>query len=263
MTAGREKYIAPSLNLTAFNCPHCHVLTTQTWYAAHAEPLGRAKTPLRWTPEQLAEQKFDDIEDSEKRRRVRTYFTKLSLARPFLWNEQKHVDYMVPNASISVCFDCLEPTFWIGNNIAWPESNEAPSPNPDLPEQLRVDYEEAANIISRSPRGAAALLRLVIQKLCVHLGGKGEHLDTDIAMLVGSGLDPRVKQALDVVRVIGNNAVHPGKIDLRDDPGTAGKLFGLVNLIVEIMISQPKHVQAMYDSLPEGSRKAIEKRDAK
>jgi hypothetical protein len=56
--------------------------------------------------------------------------------------------------------------------------------------------------------------------------------------------------------------VHPDQIDLKDDRPTAEKLFGLVNLICETMISQPKHVQAMYGDLPEEKRKAIEKRDA-
>lgn len=116
-------------------------------------------------------------------------------------------------------------------------------------------------ILDLSPRGAAALLRLGIQKLCQHLGETGENLYHDIAALVKKGLDVRVQRALDVVRVIGNNAVHPGHIDLRDDRATAEKLFGLVNLIAERMISQPKHVQELYESLPEGARKAIEKRD--
>jgi hypothetical protein len=127
---------------------------------------------------------------------------------------------------------------------------------------MRTDFEEAGTVLGASPRGAAALLRLVIQKLCKHLGGKGEKLDDDIALLVDKGLDRRVQRSLDIVRVIGNNAVHPGKIDLRDDRDTALKLFGLVNLVVEIMITQPKHIEEMYESLPEGSRKAIEKRDA-
>ena len=50
-------------------------------------------------------------------------------------------------------------------------------------------------------------------------------------------------------------------IDLRDDMDTALKLFGLVNLIAEQMISAPKHVDALYESLPEEKRKGIEDRD--
>ncbi len=135
--------------------------------------------------------------------------------------------------------------------------------NSDLPDELKRDYEEARTILSLSPRGAAALLRLCIQKLCAKLGERGKNIDDDIACLVKKGLDPRVQKALDVVRVVGNNAVHPGQMDLSDDRATAEKLFGLVNLVTEIMITQPKHIDEMYKQLPEASLKAIEKRDGK
>jgi len=78
---------------------------------------------------------------------------------------------------------------------------------------------------------------------------------------VKKGLPPRVQQALDVVRVIGNNAVHPGQIDLKDDWQTAGSLFVLVNLVAEVMISTPKALQEAYDGLPQSARDAINKRD--
>lgn len=68
---------------------------------------------------------------------------------------------------------------------------------------------------------------------------------------------------MDTVRVIGNEAVHPGILDLKDDRDTATKLFKLVNIISEQMISNPKHVEEIYGQLPEGKRKAIEKWDSK
>jgi hypothetical protein len=67
--------------------------------------------------------------------------------------------------------------------------------------------------------------------------------------------------ALDIVRVTGNNAVHPGQMDLKDDPKIAHNLFSLVNFIASEMITKPKELEAMYEDLPEGARKAIEKRD--
>jgi hypothetical protein len=103
-------------------------------------------------------------------------------------------------------------------------------PNPDLPDELFADFNEPREIVNASPRGAAALLRLVIQKLCGHLGEKGKNTDDDIASLVAKGLNPLVQQALDVVRVIGNEAVHPGAIDLKDDRDTALRLFQVVNV---------------------------------
>ena len=114
------------------------------------------------------------------------------------------------------------------------------------------------------PRGAAALLRLSIQKLCVHLGEGGKNIDSDIASLVKKGLPEKLQKALDSVRVVGNNAVHPGKIDLTDDSELARKLFVFVNIIVEVMISQPKQIDEVYHhTLPEGARAAIDKRDQK
>jgi hypothetical protein len=85
----------------------------------------------------------------------------------------------------------------------------------------------------------------------------------DIASLVAKGLNRLVQQSLDIVRVIGNEAVHPGTIDLRDDRDTALQLFKLVNLIAEQMISTPKHVNQIFDSLPVAKKAAIEKRDGK
>jgi hypothetical protein len=131
----------------------------------------------------------------------------------------------------------------------------------DLPPDVRRDFDEASTILDASPRGAAALLRLAVQKLCKYLGENGKDINADIASLVRKGLDARVQKALDVVRVVGNNAVHPGRIDLRDDRPTAETLFALVNLICEKMITEPKHVETVYAQLPDADRKAIEQRD--
>jgi hypothetical protein len=167
----------------------------------------------------------------------------------------------IANVHASQCYSCEQIAVWAGGRLVFPSGQVEVEPNADLPDDIRADYKEAAFIFGPSPRGAAALLRLCIQKLCKHLGEGGENINDDIASLVRKGLDVHVKQALDIVRVIGNEAVHPGKIDLRDDRQSARSLFGLVNLIAEKMISGPKHVAEVYEGLPKDKREGIEKRD--
>jgi hypothetical protein len=72
-----------------------------------------------------------------------------------------------------------------------------------------------------------------------------------------------IQQALDIVRVIGNEAVHPGVLDLKDDRDTPTKLFSIINLIADQMITHPKAIKQMYDKLPEEKKKAIDYRNEK
>ncbi|WP_165945357.1 DUF4145 domain-containing protein [Micromonospora sp. KC723] len=124
-------------------------------------------------------------------------------------------------------------------------------------------YEEARSVAERSPRSAAALLRLALQMLVDGLVPGSEKLDTKIGKLVAQGLDPRVQRAMDVVRVVGNNAVHPGQIDFDELPEIAASLFGLINLVVEQMISRPKHVDALFQTLPQQALDGIERRNSR
>ncbi|WP_240687727.1 DUF4145 domain-containing protein [Alkanindiges illinoisensis] len=132
----------------------------------------------------------------------------------------------------------------------------------DMPESILREYNEARSIFVKSPRATAALLRLAIQKLMIELGEQGENINNDIKSLVSKGLPAQVQQAFDYCRVVGNNAVHPGEINLNDTPEMAQHLFEMINFIIEDRITRPKQIAALYDKLPEGARKAIEKRDS-
>jgi hypothetical protein len=129
-----------------------------------------------------------------------------------------------------------------------------------MPESVRKFYEEAAGVMARSPRAAAALLRLAVQVLCIELKKPGKDLNADIGALVKEGLPKTVQEALDVVRVTGNHAVHPGLIEF-DNADVAGSLFRLINIIVQHCIEVPSEVQAIYQKLPKNSIEAIERRD--
>ena len=162
---------------------------------------------------------------------------------------------------IAMCSHCNHPSYWLNDTMVYPNVLTAPLPNKDLPDDIKIDFEEARQISNLSPKGAAALLRLAIQKLCVHLGEPGKDLNTDIGSLVKKGLPVGIQKALDIVRVIGNESVHPGQIDISDDPATTAKLFELVNIIASKMITEPKEIDKLFDGLPEGKKAAIQKRD--
>lgn len=162
------------------------------------------------------------------------------------------------------CINCDQASLWRDDGrIVDPIVGGGPRPHIEMPADVREDYEEAQAIVDRSPRGACGLLRLAVQKLCGDLGESGKDINRDIASLVEKGLTPDVQEALDSLRVIGNNAVHPGEMDLKDDPETASALFDLLNFIVDDRIAQPKKRKAIFDNLPEGARAAIRKRDGR
>ena len=164
---------------------------------------------------------------------------------------------------VSRCEGCDEPTIWHGEAMIYPLHSAAEAPNQDMPQEIQEDYEEARLIANFSPRGAAALLRLSVQKLCKHLGEPGKNINTDVASLVAKGLPPKVQEALDSVRVIGNDAVHPGSIDLRDDREAVLKLFKLVNFIAAKMITEPKEIADLYSGLPADKLAGIAQRDSR
>jgi Domain of unknown function (DUF4145) len=97
--------------------------------------------------------------------------------------------------------------------------------------------------------------------LCAYLG-KGDVLNDAVKKLISEGLDPAIADALDVVRVIGNSAVHPGKIDMKDNRETAVKLFDMVNLLAEQMISMKKRIAQLKGSLPQTDQDKITNRNA-
>lgn len=167
------------------------------------------------------------------------------------------------NLFLSVCSRCRKYTLWLDEKMIYPVSSVAPWPIEDMPANVKDDYLEGRNVVNASPRAAAALLRLALQKLMVHLGESGKSLDEDLADLTRKGLPKKIRGALDAVRVVGNDAVHPGEINSKDDTYTAIALFNLLNMIVEVMISQPKKVNDLCTKLPNSTMKPVRKSNKK
>ena len=164
---------------------------------------------------------------------------------------------------VARCSHCQQFSLWANNSMIIPNDSTAPMPHDDIPEQVKSVYIEAREIVNRSPKGACALLRLALQMLCDQLVAGNKNINDKIGELVKMGLSPQLQKAFDIVRVVGNNAVHPGEINIDDNPEIATKLFELINLIVEKMITEPKEIAAFYDNtVPQNQKNAITKRDA-
>src|ERR1700716_2332737 len=111
-----------------------------------------------------------------------------------------------------------------------------------------------------SPRGAAALLRVATEKLCKELGDSEQGPRPTITPLLQEEVDARVLKVLEAMRVIESNAMPSDHVSVRDDRATAETLSGLVNLICEKMMIEPRQLQALYTKVREGAQNGIEQR---
>ena len=254
--------VEPKFGAERFSCPHCGAFAHQTWHRLGMLDVRRGQKPGRYefAPALLAQ--AEKIADQDAQKKAIAFVKRLQKnVVTYMFEEYGRSDWAFANFHVSACYSCDAFTVWVEDNIVYPISRSVVEPHEMMPGSIKADFAEAGSIVDFSPRGAAALARLCIQKLMTELGEKGENLNEDIGELVKKGLEVELQQALDVVRVVGNNAVHPGTIDLKDDKDTALTLLGLVNLIVERRIAGPKKLLNLFAGLPPGALQQIEKRD--
>lgn len=163
----------------------------------------------------------------------------------------------------SICSHCREWSIWVEESLVYPAQITVEDPNDDMPDEVKKLYRESAQILSISPRAAAALLRLGLQILLGAVGGDGNNINDDIGKIVKSGVEPETQRALDILRVFGNSGAHPGEIKLDEDPGLVHKTYGLMNYITDRLITQKNQINELFEGLPEGIRDQIKSRDSK
>lgn len=236
-----------------FQCPHCHVTAQQTWF--DADLAAEAAN-------QIVEHVFFD-----HRTRIQSYQQEsISYFKKLLEAANKtHISKYVPYGfSVATCLSCNKISLWVNKEMVYPKASNVSPPNDDLDNEIKDLYNEASKIVGDSPKGATALLRLALQLLLKQVGKSGKNINDDIKELVAEGLNQRIQQALDLVRVVGNNAVHPGKIDLNDGKDIAVKLFQILNFIADEMITKPKALEALYANvIPDQTKIHIDQRDSK
>lgn len=161
------------------------------------------------------------------------------------------------------CAACNKVSFWIDGELTPRPPSSALPPCEGMPDDVLALYREAGAIADISPRSASALLRTALEVLVQnHLGRNGK-LNDAIGDLVKDGLlDDELQQAMDVLRLVGNGAVHPKEIRLDDTKGEATAYFELLNIVVERLIVRPQRLNNLYAALPESKRNQIEQRDS-
>lgn len=253
----------PELGKSEFNCAHCGVFAAQVWYVVAGRQGNWRQDQENPQPHSFKRPDggthhfaIEPFSTTQAGKKVSMAVSGLAKAIP-----KGEDDLLLHEFYVSVCFHCAKPSLWKLDKMVFPSLGGIEPPNTDLAEDIRADYLEAASVVQQSPRAAAALLRLCIQKLTKQLGLPGKNINEDIAALVVRGLNPDIQQALDTVRVIGNNAVHPLEMDMKDDRQIANALFALVNFIADQMITFPAKRAAMFASLPQKALSSIAKRD--
>jgi hypothetical protein len=243
----------PKFRSEKFRCPTCTVVSQQSWFDVDvaAETANKIISHIFY----------------EYRTTIPDYYQE-AVAK-FLEQVQvgnkRHMAEFVPNGfAVATCSSCSEITLWVHEELVYPKYTPVAAPNSDMADDVQALYIEASTIVVESPKGATALLRLSLQLLLKQLGKPGKNINNDIKDLVSDGLSPKIQKALDLLRVVGNNAVHPGQIDLEDDRNIALKLFQILNFIADEMITKPKELDHLYEEVvPEDTKQHITARDGK
>jgi hypothetical protein len=147
---------------------------------------------------------------------------------------------------------------WVGDQLVWPKGTTSLESTLDASADVPEDSRKISQTLDASLRGAAALLRVATEKLCKELGDSEQQPRPAITPLLQEEVDARVLKVLEAMRVIESNAMPSDHVSVRDDRATAETLSGLVNLICEKMMIEPRQLQALYTKVREGAQNGIE-----
>ncbi|WP_460908939.1 hypothetical protein [Spirosoma areae] len=103
-----NKFIPPIFQSSSFHCPHCGVLAEQIWGYA-IDCTYKLKSPNGVT----------------------------------LGNSS----YNLPSTQVAKCSHCTQASIWIDGNMVYPLTGSVEMANPDLPEDIKNDYNEAKETV--------------------------------------------------------------------------------------------------------------------
>ena len=257
-------HIRPAFQSIRFSCPHCGALAHQYWYTLRGTKLNKDEVPTRYSSENVDAVLKNYLESEKGNGEEPAFFAEARKAiesSVFFSSERSDpYAYFLYNLEASHCDSCQDIAIWMQDRMVYPSSGPAGIASSDTPASVKSLYEEASAVFTTSARSSAALLRLALQVLLKELGEEGENINDDINKLFENGLSASLTKVMHSVRIIGNESVHPGEISVDDDPDIAEALFGLIDQIIDQLITQPRLREALWEKLPETKRKPVEDR---
>ena len=245
-----KEYCIPKYFGKSFNCPHCRVYSRQEWGYLRSRDFN--------------DEDYDSNTEYDSPELV-DYNTGYEYP-------DSNIKYVGPDPlgdiclddsfAVSRCYHCKKWVLWKDLKIIYPRSITVENPNPDMPEVAKGWYMESAQILQDSPRASAALLRLALQEIInkVVKGGEKNDINENIRIL-SKEVDEDTWKAMDLIRIIGNNAVHPGEIQVEEE--NTEYMYNLLNIIVQKTISNKKQIGDRFKRLPKSIKESINRRNNK
>ena len=245
--------VEPQLGAESFSCPHCNAVAQQAWFSLFLKPEN-ATDVVVLTLEAAMLLKGEDNGTNESEQFLRQL--KDNVLTYEYQNPPRTLKAKLVNLHVSRCYNCKGFALWVRDRLVFPgRAEEGPhiieieghveEPSADVQEPADVeestghveerveDFEEAAAILNKFPRGAAALTRICIQKMMPLLKETGKDLDENISSLVRKGLQVEIQQAMDVLQVLGQGPVELTQFNSREEKEAALKLFDSVKAILK------------------------------
>jgi hypothetical protein len=201
--------VEPQLGAESFSCPHCNAVAHQHWYSLFLKRESAAEVRVL-TPEAVAlptlapgKSERHEIPEMEQ------------LVERLQKNVLTYVYQKIPQSSkvklanlhVSHCHDCNGFALWVGGRLVFPINVDKMSA--PLAEE---DFEEAAAILDKSPRGAAALMRVCVQKFLPLLNDNGMDRTDYNTALMRKGLEVEIQQAMELLQVLRSDPVQLTKL---------------------------------------------------
>jgi hypothetical protein len=264
------KKVGPKFGIGAFCCPYCSTHSAMTWYrlAVNSYFDNTDTAPVRISKNiskfdrAVAQggldplgRDFEMLEGALAKVDVKEYDNRQMPLNTSDVESVKCVTFDVQYGSASRCANCQEIMIWAGGKMIFPRGSGAITPSENLSDQCSAIFSEAASVLDGSPRAACALLRLCLENFCEEEGYTKGRLVDKLDKMRESGLLEGVWEALEAVRVVGNDAVHPGSIRLGDKREFADILFELMNFVADSIISRREAAKRLHALLPETKRR--------